>query len=583
MPQKNLDKCDEGHKCYKYGFVEEEYRDATINEMVFGLGCKGIVVCQLNSLKIFDLPLSQLDISVRLDNVLKNNNIKMVSELLDMKYVKFVVLKSIGTKTIEEAINVLRKTCQLIDAADVEQLKEWTRLSKNLTSFFGYELSNVIDNEIITAKVGCNNSETDLLDKIMSNPIFSQALSSKLLAKIDVTNAPIAIDEILKDVPNVLHIYAEDAIKGIVSGNKISCKKKYYSICDEELSEYIKKLPQNRRLEILKMRLRGDTYEKIGGVYQLTRERIRQILVKEFYKMPVLKEDSFSYIFTTYAFTLDSFRSITNEPDKTYHYLNHKYQVGNKDLSLMMTDENVDSRYKKRADKYLFANWVTIDGYKIPPTRYDIVIYLLKKWGHQSISTSAFEKICEDEIRKAGLDKQNKYQIRNEYFYTNFQDARYVLRSGSYNIRYYDTANPIVKQFFKELPLQKYYGCEISAEKIFHDNLDLMKTFDIRNGNELHNLIKKSPTKWLPVKVTAKRMPYLEIGKVNLKKQMIRLLQEIAPVKKGRFAQEFELRYGHNAKTLATGGFHLIDEYYYNGKLQKIPYNEMYSPTRKTS
>ena len=49
-----------------------------------------------------------------------------------------------------------------------------------------------------------------------------------------------------------------------------------------------------------------------------------------------------------------------------------------------------------------------------------------------------------------------------------------------------------MKKFLTALELTKYKNIEYSSLKIFRDNLDLMKEYDVQDEYELHNLLKKN-------------------------------------------------------------------------------------------
>ena len=56
-------------------------------------------------------------------------------------------------------------------------------------------------------------------------------------------------------------------------------------------------LPESREKEILTMRIGGSTLEEIGNQFNLTRERVRQILARTMRRFPEVQEARESWIF----------------------------------------------------------------------------------------------------------------------------------------------------------------------------------------------------------------------------------------------------------------------------------------------
>ena len=91
------------------------------------------------------------------------------------------------------------------------------------------------------------------------------------------------------------------------------------------LRKKLEKMKERTR-NIIELRLSGLKLEDIGNKYGLTRERIRQIIEKEYNKFPLINEDKYKLFYEEYDFTEEEFTKIFLEPKQTYYYLADKYK-----------------------------------------------------------------------------------------------------------------------------------------------------------------------------------------------------------------------------------------------------------------
>lgn len=67
-----------------------------------------------------------------------------------------------------------------------------------------------------------------------------------------------------------------------------------------------------------------------------------------------------------------------------------------------------------------------------------------------------------------------------------------VLTKHNQMMRYYDISSRNYDELYNTLNLNQFSDVEISARKLFDENSDLMRDYDIHDEYELHNLLKKT-------------------------------------------------------------------------------------------
>ena len=93
-----------------------------------------------------------------------------------------------------------------------------------------------------------------------------------------------------------------------------------YSLVKPRLKEELKKITNEEHVDIVLKKLSGRTLESIGTEYNVTRERIRQIILKELKKFAITREEEkYKEIFETYNFDCDLFCDFFNV-DKYVYY-----------------------------------------------------------------------------------------------------------------------------------------------------------------------------------------------------------------------------------------------------------------------
>ena len=245
--------------------------------------------------------------------------------------------------------------------------------------------------------------------------------------------------------------------------------------------------------DIMLKRFSGKTLQEIANVYNLTRERIRQIIrdrsenIKIFYEIAFLKE------YNKFNWHPEIFKTVYNLDDFSYNVISFyadKKETSNYDLPLeyidvinsnpMFTKTNFNVLDSKT--ETIFGKVITIYGKKInSPSKKDFLEYVIENYLpsyglHKTKILELANKVAKDN----GLD----------FHYTTFIDSTDNVVIGLKNIRYYNyktITNESINQLFQILD---NIDAVFSATYFYDENPELMKKIDINDGYELHSLLK---------------------------------------------------------------------------------------------
>lgn len=322
--------------------------------------------------------------------------------------------------------------------------------------------------------------------------------------------------------------------------------------------------PEDR--DVLRRRFRGDTLEAIAQDYGLTRERIRQKVKK--YKPKVrhafkantgldyFDEDFYAYLFTNYRDEGKEFwREYINVPEQTYFYLKELCDPGKKKIAEAIDDPNVAVSLKYRINAYLSRNKIYLDGELVERSRGAIEDFLLRKTGGEEMSSEEFCERYNALLRDNGVTDEKLYYsdavIRSR---TNKLSASVLcLWKQGQRLRFYDIASRDYTELLDSLNLESFENTEISTLKFFEDYPELMRSYDIRDQYELHNLLKKTLPEGSFHDLRFGRQPILQFGEFDRTSALYAMLEGLSPVSSEEFIECIHKEYGYDkATTLAS-------------------------------
>lgn len=320
-------------------------------------------------------------------------------------------------------------------------------------------------------------------------------------------------------------------------------------------------------------RLQGRTLEETAHQMGITKERVRQLQGKVIAKVPLVEEmrymdkkvlyegltdEDFSYVFQLPVATVSFLALFTDESARTLPKRIRRAALAQVEADESLP-EDVRERAKKRKEELHLD--VEIGAAVAPASRSKLFPTLIPELAKECISyNDLIDKYNAYVVSKfpnarKELLADEQYAIRVSTFFN-------VLTSSGKRLRYYPIADHDYAQFFYELNLKQFEGLEISTRKLFLDHLDLMNEYDIRNYQELHNLLKKwqllekdHEKKYLPADMVMVRTPTIRFGKTDRTKQVKILIEKYHPSKQEELVRLIAKEYGINPGSILANGW----------------------------
>lgn len=389
--------------------------------------------------------------------------------------------------------------------------------------------------------------------------------------------------EIFEIIPECLQKteIMEDILKNMEQGKIICLEKGKICLYLPSFSEILDKIPKQRTKEIVRSRFSGKTLEDVAKEFDLTRERVRQIVSKVISGFPDVKENKYIYLYENYHINEDEFCEAFSEPVETYMYLKTICGVKNGDKKELdeeiLFDENIPSQMKKMLEPVIYKDYVRIGATAIRKNRPELVKYVVKKYCKEQTRFDKFREIYMNFLKENGIDNETALWIEDRAYINQLSECNYVLWNQGKSFRYYDIAGQDYEDLFDTLDLEQYEDVELSTLKFINDYPKLMGRYDIHDEYEFHNLLKKIiPKENTYIKFG--RMPTMEFGNPNTDNQVLEMLLQYAPISVKDFAKMYEKQYGVKAETVIGSYMKNFDDYFYDGiytlSVDNLPHEE---------
>lgn len=534
-----------------------------------------------------DIEINYDILPTRAVNSLKNNGYQYISEIINTTYDELMNLKNMGRTTVdsiyEYIINVqFKKTDDVLTLSEEE--KENKQIANEISKYFNISTKDVLSIINDCLDVYPNAKAESLINVIYTNDKLKTKVKDFIIGNIKLNNE-MDKDKILSLMPSNIHntLILDGLLIELESENIIKIKDNFITVVYPSVIEYINKVYEGKKQEMLLERIQGLTLEEIGNKHSLTRERVRQIISKEIKKFPRTREEDYLYYIQHYDFSLEDFLLAFNEPEATYHYLTLFDRIEKKPLEEALEDDNIDENYKRKIEKAVYKQYVLINGVRIKKQRTELVKYYVRSYCKELVQYDDFIKSYKEFLIQYNLDES--LMIEERTYENRLQEIDYVLWQYGKQFRYYNIVNMEMDEFLNELDLSQYNDIEISTLKIFRENETLMQRFDIRDEMELHNILKKIYKIKNLNGVTFGRMPMIVFGKADRDSQVFDLMIQYAPISWQDLSIKCEEVYGYKSGTVAAGHyFDCILEYYNNGMFKldnEIISNEILNSFKK--
>ncbi len=272
------------------------------------------------------------------------------------------------------------------------------------------------------------------------------------------------------DIPEKI---SDEFIQQQVSDKKIviqGIKARKYYISVKEFLDF-----EFKHKEVLLEKISGKTLQEIGDNFQVTRERIRQILKKM--AIPTTYEEYlYKEIFTQYNFTLEEFIELFQVSPEVYGILKEKLVQGKKPSYEYVWFNNFSKELK---DKYLEKNNLYYSFRNKFETKYPSKLL-------EEILFTNPDKIYTSSLMLEEL----AYETNERNVLAYVARSEYAIESRNLQFRFYDNNIALediekLKGIF-QLPAGIYH-----TKKIYDLNRPLMEELELFDGYELANLLKR--------------------------------------------------------------------------------------------
>ncbi len=337
-----------------------------------------------------------------------------------------------------------------------------------------------------------------------------------------------------------------------------------YSIIKPKLKEEINKIKNFEHKDIVLKKLSGRTLESIGNDYNVSRERIRQIVKKEIYKFTcTIEEEKYKDIFEKYDLECKLFCELFSENEYVYYYLKEKYKNGETEPSELIDNLNLDKRQLEILKRKY--NIILYKDDNIVATKTNILIAILKK----ASKILSYDNIVE-EYNKIIISNNLELETISESDFRNIDAilnrCSNVLCENGKNYRYYDFGS-LDKRTIKLLQeMLNVDSGDYSTEFFFNNNQYLMKKINIKNEYELHNLLRKVIGNYNG-KIIFSRMPDIFIDCTNKIVFIDNLIHELSPIGLDEFVDYVYQNYGHKNNTFRALLSSTFSKYITNGQI----------------
>lgn len=492
-----------------------------------------------------DCDVENTGLSIRAKNIFKRNNLTKISEFIFVTEEEMKAFKGMGAGSLAE----------IRDFIDDYLSKHGTRLK----AFCSGDNSVLLDKDAVREII---------LDTY--NQIGFDGLSLKeLREKADLPNQ--LPDELLKDVLGGL------LAEGVLEYVDFRCYRIYPKFADylAQCSEI-----DDRNKEILRRRLQGETLESIASDFDMTRERVRQIVSKNMRNikgwfhadtgMDWFDEDYYRYFIETYAIDRKDAGPWLGISKETFGYLELTgAERGKKDLREAVDDyHHLDYGFRLKVKNYLNRNKLFLDGKWVEKTRADLEEYVVRKYCRENVSYEEFINIYNDFLREEEIPYDESIYYTDGVKRTRenkLAGDRFLLWKQNRQIRYYDIDGYDFSELLDELNLDAYENIEYSTAKFMADHPAVMEKYDIRDQYELHNLLRKIVPDGSYHDFHCRKMPMIEFGTFDRDGALLDLLIDHAPISQADFAEVVHQEYGYDPATVQGTYLQALDAYYHQG------------------
>lgn len=329
---------------------------------------------------------------------------------------------------------------------------------------------------------------------------------------------------------------------------------------------------------IVSRTLAGETLEAVGSTYGLTRERIRQKQARALEKLRTenmqntgadcFEEDRYRFLYTHYVTDREFWTDFMHVSAQTDRYLSfyYKKEKGALLLEEALQDEDIPVQLKRNIQAYLNRDSILLDGIPVEKTRGAVESYVLKTYARDEITFERFCDIYNRVLENSGIPAGDSIFYTPEMRTTRtnkLMTSHDCLWKQGARLRYYDIQAHDFSLLLEVLHLDTYRNTELSTQKFMEEYPELMKSYDIRDKNELHNILKVIVPEGSLNDISYPRQPTVRFGQFDRGAAFYDIMAELAPVSSKELAAAIHKQYGFDEATVMNP--RELSVYFHNG------------------
>lgn len=335
-----------------------------------------------------------------------------------------------------------------------------------------------------------------------------------------------------------------------------------------------------RRRDCIRKKLNGMTLEAIGREYDLSKERVRQIIdrgidiVRNHYLMQtgkkVFDEEYYRYLYETYAFDKQDGEKWLGIPAYVWNFLSLiDAKQGKKDLEEALNDQSrLGLGMRLKIKNYCNRDKIFVDGVWVEKKRSALEKVAARRICTESISFGEFCTQYNELLQQEGIPYDPNIYIDDESRHaraSRLMDRRFILWTQNETMRYYDMDSRDYSELVDTLHLDVYENIELSTAKFMRDYPDVMEKYDIRDQYELHNLLRKIVPEGSFHGFQCGRMPHIAFGTFDRTGAIWDLIANNAPINLQDLCALIEAEYGYDLAGIPANYLQPFSVYYHQG------------------
>lgn len=404
------------------------------------------------------------------------------------------------------------------------------------------------------------------MSALKSNPIrkaYEQYLMEKMESEVDFM---LPLNSLV--VKSGMY---DEIIGEMLDEGKIELFDRVYRVKMPHVSDWISQISsQNQRTAVM-LRAEGNTLEECGSkMGNRSRQSVDQLIRSALRNKPALREDDYRYWFERYNMDREAFNTIflKAETDCTYGYLVMVCgrRRGKKDVSEMFNDPLLTKRMYHGLRLYMTRDSVFIHGEDVPlRTSFIAECIARNEFADREGTIREFYNRYVQILKEKHIQDDKRLNKSLRAFEGIVDRMSWCLQKTGRIVRYCPITADEVREFVSAMNLDQYRNIEMSTEKIFRDNAEMMKEYDIRDGYELHSFLRKNEKIWNGdnrYDIYFSRMPNIRFGKSDRNRQVRDLMFRLAPVSLDELSRAYEDEYGVSPSTFRANMTDCISGYY---------------------